>query len=254
MRQKSGSVTTKTRPSALIKAAIPLALASLVAFGSPVIASTVFVGGADNRSGSGLQAVQIDGRQQQTAVQVQGSRNDWMPATHHQVAQNSPPMPTVMPGAHQERIRVSPEAAPAPSVNHLQLNTRAPGSIHITDTARPKSDAVLPKGQWWSGSTGQSQRIKPASVSATVPAGWLSEGMRGIAEKAGYSTLVWALDDTGRKDFQVHAPLTLEGEEYLELLYELSKPYPIRLCLYATDKVAEVVMEGKSCNSRGEAR
>lgn len=269
MRQKLGSESNKMKKSRSLtrnhKGALLvfLSLWSLSASTS-VLAGAVFVGEPVNHKGvpsAATPALQINSNgvevtpypMEHYKVETGFSKPAPAPTKSMQYSAN-PPKPTVSPKTVQQHTRTDATHVPTPSIDHMQLTPRNPNSLHITNVNGESANANVTIRDNRVNNNHSKRQPPPEPVKYQVPAGWLSEGMRGLAQKAGYSTLVWSLDEAGRKDFRVHAPLSLKGEEYLELLYDLSKPYPVRLCLYATDKVAKVVMEGESCLVKGEVK
>lgn len=118
------------------------------------------------------------------------------------------------------------------------IGTQRDGALNILNRGRPGNAADA------------EARTRREPMTETVSPGWLSSAVEKIAAKAGFGTTVWALDRDGRKDFRIHAPIKLSGEEELEMLYQLVSPYPVRLCLYKADGVAEVIMRNRACNSQ----
>lgn len=64
---------------------------------------------------------------------------------------------------------------------------------------------------------------------------------------AGYRQMVWAIDPKGRQDFRIHSPFTLRATSSIDALEQLVEPYPVRLCLYSTDSVAQVIPQSQAC-------
>lgn len=275
MHQKSGSESKNMPKASNSKSAllILVSLLTLSASSTTVLAGAVFVGEPMERKGAtytGQSAVEINSQggrvanaQPYPSDRVVAKDERFDPAPQYGL---KPPPPSVSPRAMQgyvesqrygERQLDVRRGTPKDRVEHVQLRPKDRNSINISNQGASKADAEMQSKGFFQDNinNNKAKRLPPPDpISHKVPSGWLSDGMRGLASKAGYKTLVWALDDSGRKDFRIHAPLTLKGEEHLELLYELAKPYPVRLCLYATDKVAKVIMEGESCMLKGESQ
>ncbi|CAM3782923.1 hypothetical protein VRRI112168_00225 [Vreelandella rituensis] len=80
-----------------------------------------------------------------------------------------------------------------------------------------------------------------------VRQGWLSESVKTMAAQAGYSTLIWTPDPEGKLDFNIPQSFRLKAPSAVSALTQLMEPYPVRLCLYTGNGVAQVLPQGEPC-------
>jgi hypothetical protein len=79
-----------------------------------------------------------------------------------------------------------------------------------------------------------------------IAKGWLSEAIEKLADLAGYQ-MKWTLGENNSADFLIHRDFSLSAKGAREALSRVVEPFPIRICLYQTDRIAQVVSVNIQC-------
>lgn len=140
---------------------------------------------------------------------------------------------------------VTEEGAP------IEDESKSQGAASAANEARPLPERSISNSTSGGTSPRQQATSETAGVTSSssyrINSGWVSDEMEELATKANYE-LKWDVGQDQAADFIIHREFSLSANDALGALGQLVEPYPIRLCLFQTDRIAQVIPVNKACN------
>lgn len=135
---------------------------------------------------------------------------------------------------------------PAPDIRAEQSRTLSSGGTgHQVITNQTQTGRTVAKP------IPAEKKTEPAALfDFEVKSGWLSDNLEALTKKARYKAAVWEVTDNQGEviDFSIHTPFVISVAQRLDAFYELTQPFPIRLCFFKTDRVIKVINQNKDCH------